>query len=231
MNNVSGVLIDFLITIFAYMLIPIILRMENGTYNKKQANKISILNSVIVCILFIIIKEVFFSGFNRFNFAPAVLYYTINYLILSYGKNKTTDSNETLHEQSNKNEKNIKNVLVIILIAIFIIFILILIYIDIAYIKSLKNDLENAKYEIDNLKSKNSTLESLNDLKTKEIKFIDENIVFIIDGYDKYYYTYNQFERIARDDDSITFRAYNINAAESLGYKAFSGDIRSYIYI
>ena len=55
----------------------------------------------------------------------------------------------------------------------------------------------------------------------EKAKFLDNNIVFVIDGYGNYYYTYDQMEEVTRDKGEYYYTAYNIEGAKSLGYKAW----------
>ncbi len=59
--------------------------------------------------------------------------------------------------------------------------------------------------------------ESAFNIKQK-IDFLDENIVFIIDGYGNYYYTYDcMMKKVG--EKNYSFLAYNISAAKGEGYK------------
>ncbi len=71
--------------------------------------------------------------------------------------------------------------------------------------------------EINDLK--NQSVESRLDILKNEnkAKFLDENIVFVINGYGNYYYTYDCVQKIT--SGSYTYWAYNKEAAISKGYK------------
>lgn len=56
---------------------------------------------------------------------------------------------------------------------------------------------------------------------SEKAEFLDENIVFVIDGYGKYYFTYDKMIEITEDDDHYEFWAYNKELAIDLGYKAY----------
>ena len=50
--------LSLLITVVAYMVVPVMLRLtKEEAYNKKEANKISIINSVVIAIIFFILRE------------------------------------------------------------------------------------------------------------------------------------------------------------------------------
>lgn len=69
---------------------------------------------------------------------------------------------------------------------------------------------ENARYETELRKAES------------KIDFFDEHVVFVIEGYGNYYYTYDEMIELT-DDGEFTFWAYNEDLAISEGYLA--GDI------
>lgn len=56
---------------------------------------------------------------------------------------------------------------------------------------------------------------------SEKLEFYDEHIVFVIDGYGDYYYTYDQMIYATRNDDYYEFWAYNEEQAIDLGYTAY----------
>lgn len=78
--------LSLLITVVAYMVVPVMLRLtKEEAYNKKEANKISIINSVVIAIIFFILREM--DGDvdnNTISVAPAFLYYGINLSLLQW---------------------------------------------------------------------------------------------------------------------------------------------------
>lgn len=113
-----------------------------------------------------------------------------------------------------------KEILVSILTFIIMIFIVFNFYqmtiIDIDKFNAEKKIKELEK-EINDLK--NQSVESRLDILKYEnkAKFLDENIVFVINGYGNYYYTYDCVQKIT--SGSYTYWAYNKEAAISKGYK------------
>ena len=51
--------------------------------------------------------------------------------------------------------------------------------------------------------------------------FMDEYIVFVLDGYGNYYYTYDQVQIVTQGVDEYEYWAYNKEQAIYLGYKAW----------
>ena len=82
----SNLVLSLLVTALAYMIVPIVLRLtRNVAYNKKEANKISIINSVVIAIVFFVFREM--SGDienNAISVVPAFLYYGINLSLLQW---------------------------------------------------------------------------------------------------------------------------------------------------
>lgn len=56
------------------------------------------------------------------------------------------------------------------------------------------------------------------DTEIEKAKFLDDNIVFVLEGYGNVYYTYDCVQKITNGE--YTYWAYNIDAAKSKGYKA-----------
>ena len=111
----------------------------------------------------------------------------------------------------------------------------IIVFVLLAIIIGLSIYTVNAKIQVDDLESKISKLKSENsklkderddyfiDSITNGVKadFLDENIVFVIDGYGRYYYTYDQMEQVTQGIGEYSYWAYNKEAAISKGYKAW----------
>lgn len=56
---------------------------------------------------------------------------------------------------------------------------------------------------------------------SEKLEFYDENIVFVIDGYGNYYYTYDQMIKVTKDDDYYKYWAVNKEQAQHKGYTAY----------
>lgn len=54
-----------------------------------------------------------------------------------------------------------------------------------------------------------------------KLNFYDENIVFVIDGYGDYYYTYDQMQTVTQGIGGYSYWAYNKEQAIARGYKAW----------
>ena len=231
---------NLIITILSYMIIPIIFRIKKKEgYEKKTALKIALINSIVVWFIYCLIKA---SQNMKQISGAAFLYFGINYAILIKRKdikNENTEQekeddekNDILEEQKKKEdncnrqykEENKRSYFYIIILLIIILLGLI------GYI-IWNNNQTNKKNElirddlINTLSEKNAELSSEKEdleLKNSQLKekadFLDENIVFVIDGYGDYYYTYDQMEKVTQGEDEYYYCAYNVESAIAEGY-------------
>lgn len=149
-----------------------------------------------------------------------ILKQTLNEIIK---ENEKTDNSykETAKKYSNNNK-------IYIYISIISIIIIVAMGIYIAYDKAnVSDEISSLKSQISKLKKEKSDLQDENwdylmenvDYKDKA-DFLDENIVFVLDGYGNYYYTYDQVQQVTQGNE-FTYWAYNKEAAISHGYKAW----------
>ena len=87
-------------------------------------------------------------------------------------------------------------------------------------ISNLKKQVATLREEKNKLSSENTSLKLTDSKNSRKIKFFDENVVFVIDGYGRYYYTYDQMEQVTQGK-SFSYWAYNLEQAIDLGYRAW----------
>ncbi len=228
--NYEYFLLDLIITIFAYMFIPFCMffkRSQNYTIKFKKIFLIA--NSVVIAFGFVLLRYMLMPDANAVNsFAPALIYYFINIGI--WGKNNLDSDSETVK----KNKKhltrklnfeflNINKVFIIVITILTIIII-----IESVFIIKKQNYADELKKEIESLEE---TIQSDNEayfdlLKenihlTSKSNFMDEYIVFVLDGYGNYYYTYDCMKEVTEGKE-YSFWAYNTNSAIAKGYKPFN---------
>lgn len=228
--NYNYILLDLIITMFAYMIVPFcIFFRRSQNYTIKFKKSILIINSVIIASGFIILRYILNPNANTvYSFAPAILYYYINYGIWVKNNldniNKKTNSNKK-HLTYKLNFKflntNKVSIIVIIILTIIIIIESIFIIKEKNYadelIRRIK-DLENSyKYLSDDYW--NERIENIK-LRNKS-NFMDEYIVFVLEGYGNYYYSYDCMKEVTEGKE-YTFWAYNTNSAIVKGYKPFN---------
>lgn len=133
---------------------------------------------------------------------------------------------ENLKSEKTKNKKENNVVLYSIIIALLVIIIGLAIYI-INLNNTHNKEINNLKLQISTLNNKNTKLEQekmdewIGKIKnSSKAEFLDENIVFVIDGYGKYYYTYDQMKQVTQGTE-YSYWAYNKEQAIANGYKAW----------
>lgn len=87
-------------------------------------------------------------------------------------------------------------------------------------ISTLKKQVSTLSEEKNKLSSENASLKLTNSKNSKKIEFFDKNVVFVIDGYGRYYYTYDQMAQVTQGK-SFSYWAYNLEQAIDLGYRAW----------
>lgn len=111
-SSYDSIFTSFIITVITYILPMVIVRM-NGPLSKKKAHNFALGNSIIIALIFMIIKIE--NGISVGSFSPALLYYFINKSILNSGfKGEEIISTKgagvfTLKENNEGEESNFKN--------------------------------------------------------------------------------------------------------------------------
>jgi len=135
--------------------------------------------------------------------------------------------NRETNTNKNKKKSSLKfKIAIIILILIICVLIGVIVYlIQSNNTEKLENNISSLENSINTLESQKKTLkkekEELEEKIRKnnaKINFFDENVVFVIDGYGRYYYTYDQMEQVTQGT-SFEYWAYNKEQAIDLGYK------------
>lgn len=227
---ITTTLINLVITALGYCTLPVILRIKNGKYEYEKGHKIVLINCIAVWLIFMIIK---ISQGNNSVSGAVFLYYLIDRVILLNPQKQNKKNTEIISENKNikkeNTEKEKKNIIFYVAITILVLIIIILsIGIYVFNIKSdYESEIKNLNDQITTLKNYNSKLnqEKINDLGEKidyamKVEFLDENIVFVLDGYGNYYYTYDQMMQVTQGIE-CSYWAYNKEQAIDLGYKAW----------
>lgn len=227
-------LIDVLIISLIMMIAPFILKISNKL-NSQNCKKICKYNSLIAFIISVLITAITdSSNFVGIGGLGALFYYYININMFGNFDVNTTEQKQQKKEQYNKKEKhltrkfnfeflNINKIFIIVIIILTIIII-----IESVFIIKKQNYADELKKEIISLKG---ALESSSDSRFELLKeniklrnksnFMDEHIVFVLDGYGNYYYSYDCMEEVTEGKE-YTFWAYNTNSAIAKGYKPFN---------
>lgn len=205
-------------------------------------------NSIILFIVSIILSIILIENNYTDSFfgvggLGALMFYCINKWLFVADKNeiKETTQNANIENESvienNKSEelshqntldnKPRKNSLLLPILLVIGLIISVVFNIN-AYIKLEETNTKISRLEKENKEYENA-YEKLSNLYSEEainnitnsikVEFYDENIVFVIDGYGDYYYTYDQMEQVTQGIDEYSYWAYNKEQAISLGYK------------
>ena len=115
MENINWniIFINFVITAFLYMAVPLIIYLNDKRekYTKKKILLIVIANSIIVSMCFCIIRSIL-GTFDKINILPPIFYGCINYALLHKFENKEIEvlkddeENKKLEKFINLYEKN-----------------------------------------------------------------------------------------------------------------------------
>lgn len=106
------ILFDILITVIVYLCVPVTLKyIFHKNYTYIQARNISIINSIIVCCFFILLRIQLGYEKSIISFAPAFIWGYVSYLILKPNSKSDTDDLETnqlieVLEKNNKTEND-----------------------------------------------------------------------------------------------------------------------------
>lgn len=138
------------------------------------------------------------------------------------------NDNSTQKNNPNKDVNNNLKAILIVLVVMLIIVSGIAIYLKISdntpelneEISNLKKQVSTLREEKNKLSSENTSLKLTDSKNSRKIKFFDENVVFVLDGYGRYYYTYDQMEQVTQGK-SFSYWAYNLEQAIDLGYRAW----------
>ena len=103
----EGIFIDLLFTIFCYLVFPVLYRVTEGTVDAKVANRLALINSIVVCVIFCFFRAIITQGQDfASSFAPAVFYYFIAKAILVKCENKNKQ-NKTENKKDVANPVNV----------------------------------------------------------------------------------------------------------------------------
>lgn len=242
-------LMDFLGLAFFTMIGLIIIKLAKPQLlDKERGWKTCLINVIVALAISIAIYLLTNGKYMPVGFIGAIIFYIIDYLIFvchtdkeesnekiesnskitNLKSNTISDINERKHYKKDDNNYVSLDIFAIVLIFSIIIIASLIIYIVLNNKKNNNEDEINTNEIIQNLSDQNTKLSGekidleLENMELKEkAKFLDNNIVFVIDGYGKYYYTYDQMIEVTRGKDQYYYSAYNIEAAIGLGYRAY----------
>lgn len=126
--------------------------------------------------------------------------------------------NHEIFNNSNKIYNVKKDILKIVSISLNVAFIVAIIVIILSYNTKIEETNKKMNSIDTSCAYKSETSCKFNYLsEIDKAKFLDDNIVFVLEGYGNVYYTYDCVQKIT--DGEYSYWAYNIEAAKSQGYK------------
>jgi amino acid transporter len=225
--NYTILIIDLFITIFVYLLVPMILVVFEKRFKLSTLKKIIIINAITSFVFFLIVKSLL--GYDEIpNMKATLLWSLVGYFILKkkclYNDEDIINSNQS--QEFTKQIRRNKNFVPIILLSLTLICSIFLNIYQHIQIDSIKDECNLLRKEVDKEPDYlfPEDYEQLQNFKAKnfeKLNFYDANIVFVIDGYGDYYYTYDQMEQVTQDLDEYSYFAYNKESAIYHGYKAW----------
>lgn len=233
------ILLRLIISALSYLILPFIFFYKRtNKYDNKTIKIMLIFNSIIVKLLWILLEVALYGDYQDMNFAPAVFYYFINAIIWNKKVEEETEINEKNSNEEKKEivkskekkktkQKNLnKSLLIVLAISIILNIVLIGFTFNLNYkIKEQEKTIEKESSDwFDLWTEKNSLENSLNNIlngKTElyvqqKLKFFDNNIVFVVNGYNNYL-SYDCLRKTF-DGKKYSYWAYNKEAAINKGY-------------
>ena len=111
--------------------------------------------------------------------------------------------------------------IILVILMLITIGVLLYLFIDLKINYDNLNEKYIAKEKLyNNIKSENEELK-------QKTNFLDENIVFVLEGYGDYYYTYEEM-KIITAGNRYSYWAYNEEAAKAKGYTAYHDSWENY---
>lgn len=99
--------ISMFLTIFVYLLVPVIYLLTEGKLSPKEAKIFALVNAIVCAIIFCIVRAVISGGKTIVSsFAPAILYYFIVKAMLTDKNKISTKNDKDKTEKSNKTNEN-----------------------------------------------------------------------------------------------------------------------------
>lgn len=234
-NNIYTILFETIygITTIIYPLIVYIysFKLHTKAYYLLYSNFIlETLLTITVCALYkenvlpIVLGSIIFATLNIIYLRKRKIIFNNNTPLFKFKKCNIISKKDV--KDAKKKDINYNAILIVLYSLIIAIFLFVGIYSLVNYINSLKMKVETSQNSYNRLKTRYETLSEKYSKKETEylskerkIEFFDEHVVFVIEGYGNYYYTYDEMEQVTQGKN-YSFWAYNIDQAKNLGYKA-----------
>ena len=234
--NFEVVIFNLILTFFCYMLVPTIIVGTGRILTKKQILKIVIINGAVVWFLFRIVTIAL--NYESGSGAAVFLWSSVAFYLLRKHCVETCDDSDTTEEdvitqfeevdfpsvQAQLPQKK-KQPLVFVIFALSVLLVGSVIF-NVIQFANIQSNTEDIEYDEGNTSS--LTFADWNEQNysypddyyenREKAEFLDENIVFVIEGYGNYFFTYDEMISVTRHEEEYSFWAYNIEQARANGY-------------
>lgn len=245
-NEVINFLSNLLLTAFAYLIIPILISLSGMDYNLKSIKKLVVLNAIAVWIILSVwLAEVVGVGAAG---SSVFLWSYVAYRMLARKCSKKvsddcfeniSDSQAPLEEadlveenvadQSDAPPRRVVSKAVIVLSSILLLSAAFNI-VCLLTINNYNKEMDYLKYKAESEKDTANAVagkyrklkkehESYVEDTEEKMKALDKVVVYVLDGYGNYYYTYDQVQIVTEGADEYSYWVYIKEDAISQGYK------------
>lgn len=197
---------DFAFLNFSMLLVPLFVFAFSKTQTMKNINLLCLFNSVGVWILSLILFVFEITDSISIGWILAIIHYFINrHILLQLAKRDYNINKKTAFASI------VNGSLIIIAIVVTLI--------SSDFVSSnTETDLPDDILPNNNIDDSILSFSELSDEKKEKSDFLDENIVFVIEGFENYYYTYDEMIYVTQQIDDYSFWAYNEEQAKTLNY-------------
>ena len=189
--NYGYLLLDFIITIIAYLFLPfIIFYKKNDRYDIKERKKIIVFNSIVISGCFILYRVINDYENAMISFAPAIFYYYVNRWIWC---KKTDIIPNSKIKNNNRNTFFITSLAIALFLSIVV----------------------NVFQLINSFKNKDCYCETIQNDETKDIAFLNKYVAIVPENQDFYLSYYMWKNSIYKNQN---FYLMSITDAKNSGY-------------
>ncbi len=130
-------------------------------------------------------------------------------------------SRRTLERNRNIESTNTKLKITIVILTIILVLVgVAAIYFGVVRENENEETISYLRDELDKSEDNNKILKSENLEQLRKISFFDDNVVFVLEGYGRYYYTYDQVQQVTQGK-KYYFSVYSVQDAINDGYRAW----------
>lgn len=249
MNTVFTLLLNIFITAIGYLSVPVLLCISGKKYPLSKLKKIVIINGIVFWLIFSIIS--INAGNEGFGASvvlwSGVAYFILKKWCLFIPEEDmeetTPDANETpsatretaqpiqtyipIETQQQQQQKKSKTMYGTLVLSILLLGLFICTIAQCVINADLNKQIEELEKRPERIVSYPDdyykTLEKAEfyDEVSEKVEFYDEAIVFVIEGYGDYYFTYDEMIEATEDEDEYSYWAYNKEQAISRGYTPY----------